>query len=194
MRMNALRAGLRAHVARMGLALVMFGVLPAAAEERAWTLDTAASRVGFVIKQMNVPVEGGFKRFSVSARFDPARPEQGRFSIEIDVASIDTGSSEGDGEARRPAWFDVARYPRVQFVSQGAQRLADGRLMLSGDLAIKGKTRRVAIPVTLTRQARGWLASGAFPLRRADFGIGGGDWNDVVDDQAEARFRLLLVP
>lgn len=167
--------------------------LPSMAQE--WRVDYGKSHMRFVIRQMNVPMEGGFKRFSVQARFDPAKVESAVLRVDLDMSSIDTGSPDGDGEARRPLWFDMARYPKATFVSRTVARQADGRFLASGDLTIKGRSRAVAIAFTLARQVNGaWLAEGQFPVRREDFGIGGGDWNDVVADQAEARFRIWLMP
>jgi polyisoprenoid-binding protein YceI len=168
-------------------------VLPVAAQD--WKVDYGKSQVRFVIKQMNVPVEGGFGRFAAQARFDPAKMEGATFRVDLDVASIDTGSADGDGEARRPLWFDTARYPKASFVSKSVKKDADGRFVASGELSIKGRSRTMTVPFSLVRQASGaWLAEGRLPLSRAHFGIGGGDWNDVVADQAEARFRIWLTP
>lgn len=178
---------------RFMLLCLMLTSLPAMAQ--AWWVDYGKSQIRFVIRQMNVPVEGGFKRFSAQARFDPAKVENAEFRIDLDMASIDTGSPDGDDEARRPLWFDMARYPKASFVSKSVARQAEGRFVASGDLTIKGRSRAVVVPFSLVRQTNGaWLAEGKLPVRRKDFGIGGGDWNDVVADQAEARFRIWLMP
>lgn len=175
------------------LCLFAFVVAPAFAQD--WKLDPVQSQVRFTIRQMNVPVEGGFKRFGVKASFDPARVEAGRFEVEVDIASIDTGSEEGDGEARRPVWFDAQRYPRATFVSRGIKKEGDGRYTASGDLTIKGKTRPFAAAFELVRGPRGgWVAQGRFPLKRSDFNIGAGEWNDVVADVADVRFKIVLLP
>lgn len=167
----------------------------AVAAPRDWQVDYPRSQIRFVIQQMNVQVEGGVNRFSATARFDPVKPETGVFRVELDMASVDTGSPDGDGEALRPLWFDVGRHPRAVFVSRAVKKQPDGRYLASGDLTIKGRTKAVNVPFTLVRQAgESWLAEGRLPVSRADFGIGGGDWNDVVADQAEARFRIWLKP
>lgn len=178
---------------RLLLVSSLFVSLAASAQE--WKVDYEKSFIHFMVRQMNVPVEGGFKRFSAQARFDPAKVENASFRIDLDMASIDTGSSEGDSEVRRPLWFDMARHPQASFVSKSVARQADGRYVATGDLTIKGRSRSVAVPFQLSRQAHGaWLAEGRLPVRRADFSIGGGDWNDVVADQAETRFRIWLAP
>jgi polyisoprenoid-binding protein YceI len=176
------------------LVLALF-VVPAAAQD--WKVDAAKSQIGFVIKQMNVPVEGGFGRFSVKADFDPANPELGFFRVDIDIASINTGSEDGDGEAKRPAWFDTARFPKASFVSKAIKKDAAGRYSVSGDLTIKGRTRPLTVPFMLIPQrGGGWLASGRVVLKRSSFDIGGGEWADpsVVADDLEVRFKILLNP
>jgi polyisoprenoid-binding protein YceI len=162
-----------------------------------WKVDYRNSQIAFIIKQMNVPVEGGFARYSVKAAFDAAKPEQGTFQVELDIASIDTGSEEGDGEAKRPAWFDTARYPKARFVSKSIKRNNAGSYTVTGDLTLKGRTRPLSVPVVMTPQrGGGWLVSGRAVMKRSQFDIGGGEWADpsVVADDLEARFKILLNP
>ncbi len=162
-----------------------------------WKVDYGKSRISFVIKQMNVPVEGGFGRYSVKADFDNAKPEQGKFQVELDIASINTGSEDGNGEAKRPAWFDTARYPKGNFVSKLIKRDSAGRFTLHGDLTLKGRTRPISAPFVMTPQAGGGLlVSGRVAMKRSLFDIGGGEWADpsVVADDLEARFNIYLNP
>ncbi|MCK6384628.1 MAG: YceI family protein, partial [Rhodocyclaceae bacterium] len=51
-------------------------------------VDAAKSSVVAVSKQMGVPVDGKFKRFTAQVSFDPARPAEGKASVEIDIASF----------------------------------------------------------------------------------------------------------
>lgn len=180
----------------MGRTVLLYcclAALPAWAQD--WQMDFGKSQVRFVIKQMNVPVEGGFGRFTVRANLDPAKPESGTLRVDLDAASIDTGTADGNEEARRPLWFDTARHPRASFIGKSVKKQADGRYLATGDLMVKGRGKPVAVPFTMTRQATGaWLVEGRLPVSRADFGIGGGDWNDVVADQADVRFRFWLNP
>lgn len=174
------------------LALLAF---PAWAQD--WKVDHGRSEIRFVIKQMNVPVEGGFGRFSVQAVFDPSKPESGQFRVEIDVASIDTGSEEGNGEAKRPAWFDATRFPKALFVSKAIRRDGAGRFTMTGDMTVKGRTRTLSVPLVLMPQRTGgWLANGRFALKRGDFDIGGGEWADpaVVANEIDGRFKMMLIP
>lgn len=52
------------------------------------------SSIAIIIsKQMGVPVEGNFKRFTTRIAVDPAKPETGTTHIDIDLASSDTSSA-----------------------------------------------------------------------------------------------------
>jgi polyisoprenoid-binding protein YceI len=175
------------------LLLLALTALPASAQD--WKIDAGKSQLGFAIRQMNVPTEGGFKRFVAKANFDPAKPETGSFRIEVDLNSIDTGSDEGDSEVKHPAWFDTARHPKATFTSKSVRKEANGSYTALGDMSIKGQTRPFAAPFSLLRQpGGGWLAQGQFPLKRSDFGIGGGDWDEVVANEANIRFKIILLP
>ena len=176
------------------IVLLMSLVLPLPVSAQDWKLDAGKSQVRFVIKQMNVPTEGGFRRIVSQASFDPAKPETGHFRVDVDIASIDTGSAEGDDEAKRPAWFDAKNHPWATFIARTVRRDAEGRYTAFGDLSIKGQSRALAAPFTLARQGSGWLAQGRFSLKRSAYGIGGGDWGDVVADDLEVRFNLVLLP
>lgn len=57
------------------------------------TLRTNQSRVDFAYKQMSVPMQGQFKRFSGQLRFDPAKPTLVKAALDINLASIDTGTT-----------------------------------------------------------------------------------------------------
>ena len=169
------------------------GLALAAAPAPASDIDYAQSRIGFTFVQMNVPVEGGFRKFRTLLRFDDKRPEHSRAEIEIDLASIDTGAPDGDVEAQRKPWFDSARHPTARFVSSAVKRLGPDRYQIAGKLTIKGHTQDLSIPVMLTRAGSEHRFSGDFVLKRLDFAIGEGPWADVdtVANEVQVRFRIV---
>ena len=86
-------------------------------------IDLARSEITFVAKQMGVPAEGVFKRFTARVEFDPARLAASQARIEIELDSIDTGVAEVDTEVKRKAWFNTAQFPTATFVSSAVQGL-----------------------------------------------------------------------
>lgn len=173
--------------------LLLCIVLPASAAEFT-VLRPQQSSVAFVSKQMGVPVDGSFRKFSTTFRVDPAKPEQGRARIDIDLTSIDTGNDDANQEAAGKAWFDSKKYPTASFVSGQVKALGKGRYEVIGDMTIKGKTLKIRAPFTLEQKSGALIVAGSFPIRRLDYGIGSGIWGDteVVADEVRLDFRFTL--
>lgn len=174
--------------------LALLAALLAVAPARADTVDYKKSRIDFGFKQMNVPVQGQFPRFTANVTFNSATPEASKAEVEVDLASIDTGTDDGDTEVKRKPWFHVESFPKAKFVSTGIKLLGPNRYQVAGTLTIKGRSREVSVPVTLKPEAGGTLVEGAFPLLRLQYGIGEGPWADTetVADEVQVRFRIFL--
>jgi polyisoprenoid-binding protein YceI len=155
-------------------------------------IDVAKSEIRFVTKQMNVPVEGKFRKFSAQLDFDPAKLASSRAQIEVDLGSIDTGSSEADTEVKGKAWFNLPVFPTAKFVSTGLKSLGGGRYEAAGKLTIKGKTFDVTAPFAAKQEGGTTVFDGGFTLLRLQFGIGEGPWSDTetVANEVQVRFKL----
>lgn len=160
----------------------------------AQTLLAEHSSIRFVSRQMGVPVEGRFRRFTAHSRFDPRRPEASTVQIDIDLQSVDIGHADTEAELRRPGWLDAQRRPTATFRSSGVRALGQGRFEVQGTLEIKALQQAVAVPVQLSQQGGVTVARGQFAIRRLDFRIGDGEWNDlgVVANEVQVHFQLAL--
>ncbi len=150
------------------------------------------SAITFSYQQMGVKMDGRFRRFSGQLAFDPARPEAARATIEVDLASVDTGLPEADQELAGKPWFDTRAHPVARFVSGAVKPLGGNRYEVAGKLTLKGRTMDVTVPATVTVQGGSAAFDGAFTLRRADFAIGEGSWAkfDIVANDVQIKFRL----
>ncbi len=151
------------------------------------------SALGFVSKQMNVPVEGQFKSFRSTLAFDPAKPAAAKAELEIDLASIDAGSKDANDEVAGKAWFNTKAFPIAKFVSTSVKPLGGNRYEVAGKMTIKGKTLDLTTPVTVTQQGNSATFDGSLVLKRADYGIGDGIWADfgTVANEVQIKFRLV---
>jgi len=152
------------------------------------------SSITFISKQMNVPVEGSFKKFTARIEVDTAKPETGKARIEIFLPSIDTGSTEADKEVLSNVWLNTKNFPLAIFTSSSIKSTGKGQYEVTGKLTIKGKTLEVSAPFTLSQAGGVLLIEGAFPLKRLDFDIGSGIWGDtsVVADEVQVRFSFTV--
>jgi polyisoprenoid-binding protein YceI len=154
----------------------------------------AQSTIGFVSRQMGVPVEGKFTRFDVQSNFDPKNPQTSKVVFTIDLLSADLGNAETETELKKPGWFDSAKRPQASFSSSSIKALGANKFEIEGQLAIKGNSQRIVVPVTVSQKEAITTAEGAFQLKRVDYKIGDGDWNDVsiVANEVQVKFKLAL--
>jgi polyisoprenoid-binding protein YceI len=153
------------------------------------------SKVSFQYKQMGVAMDGQFKKFAAQLSFDPAKPAAARAQIEIDLASVDAGSSEADDEVVGKAWFNTKAFPKATFVSREVKATGANQFEVTGTLSIKGKSQDIKFPLKHMPQGSAGVFTGDFVIRRADFSIGEGTWAkfDVVANDIPIRFQLTAI-
>ena len=177
------------------LLLVLYMSLPVFSHAAEFSkVQADKSSITFVTKQMSVPVEGAFRKFTAQVRINPAKPEAGMAHLAIELASIDAGSAEANDEAKGKSWFSVAEFPKAEFVSTSVKALGAGKFEVAGKMSIKGKSMEVRAPFTLKEDKGVLNIDGVFAMKRLDFGIGSGLWSDtsVVADEVQIKFNLVL--
>lgn len=194
---------------KAALSLALAAVLHAPAAARAsgapegtTTLHvrTGDSDVTFRIRKWGVlTVTGRFADVSGEVFLDPGAPERSRVRVEVRVASVSTGEQVRDRMLQSEDFFYAARHPSMSFVSTAVARLPDGRATVTGDLTIRGVTRRVTVPVTVHGPSvdpeAGALAGfeTTFRLDRRDYGVLGSRWSGgraILGNDVEVRLFL----
>ncbi len=114
-----------------------------------WVLDPAHSQVQFSVKHLGIStVRGTFDAFS--GTIEEENGQATAVTVEIDVASLDTGNEQRDGHLRSPDFFDVDNHPKATFSLTKFERSGD-EVTATGDLTIRGTTK----PVTLKGEIGG---------------------------------------
>lgn len=154
------------------------------------SIQTEKSRLAFVYKQMGVPIDGSFKKFSVQLNFDPAKLSVAKAVLDIDLASVDAGSDDANDEVVGKEWFNTKAFPHAKFESSTFKSLGANRYEVTGKMTIKGRSQTVSAPFTFNPQG---LVDGAFVLKRADYAIGEGSWSDfgTVANEIQIKFHFL---
>jgi polyisoprenoid-binding protein YceI len=185
-------ADVKAIVYRWMLAGMAAASLFATAAEA--QVDMSRSTVIATSKQMNVPVDGTFKKFSAQLKFDPAKPTAGSANLNIDTSSYDLGDDTYNQQAHGRDWFDTAHFPTATFVSSSiAPAGGANQFKVSGKLTIKGKSQDVVVPVTVTQQSATQTFDGSLSIKRTQYDIGTGEWKDtsVVADDVVIKFHIV---
>jgi polyisoprenoid-binding protein YceI len=160
------------------------------------SVDAAKSTIVATSKQMNVPVDGTFKKFTAQLDFDPAKPTAGSANLSIDTSSYDLGDETYNQQAYGHDWFDTAHFPTATFVSSSiAPAGGANQFKVSGKLTIKGKSQEVVVPVTVTQQGATQTFDGSLPIKRTQYDVGTGEWKDtsVVADDVVIKFHIVAV-
>jgi polyisoprenoid-binding protein YceI len=157
-------------------------------------LVPAQSEIVFISKQMGVAVDGKFTKFDVQSNFDPKKPEASKINFTVDLTSAAIGAKETEAELKKPGWFDSLKLPNAVFNSSSVKALGPGKYEVAGKLSIKNIARDVVVPVTITQKDGTTRAEGSFVLKRLDFKIGDGEWNDtsLVANEVQVNVKLAL--
>lgn len=174
------------------LTAALFTILPAGAIEYG-AVQADKSRITFNSRQMGVPVQGGFPKFTAQVSFDPAKPEAAKVSIAVDTGAVDAGSKEANDEVVGKPWFNVRSFPTATFTATGAKPLGNGKFEIAGQLAIKGKSQPLSAPFTFKTEGTNGVFDGSFTLKRLDFAVGDGPWTDVstVANEVQVNFHIV---
>lgn len=111
----------------------------------AWTIDTAHTTVGFVARHMGLSkVRGQFTNFEGEIEGDPGDIGSARGRVQVDMASVETGSPDRDAHLKSADFFDVENYPTMIFETKAISGAGDDYKVV-GDLTIKGITKEVEL-------------------------------------------------
>jgi polyisoprenoid-binding protein YceI len=169
-----------------------------------WNIDPSHSTAEFTVRHLMITnVRGRFGKLSGSVDFDPERPEQAKVAATIDATSIDTRDDKRDAHLRSPDFFDVEKFPTLEFRSKRVAKSDDG-YQLVGDLTMHGVTKEIALevegPTTSTKDPWGNTrigASATAKINRKDWGL---NWNAaleaggvLVGEQVKIQLEVSLV-
>lgn len=174
------------RISALVLALIITSGAAGVAERPTYRVSTDDSTVMFTIsKWMVFKEEGRFREFEGDITFDPDRPEDTVVTFEVQVASVDTKKRRRDETLLSADFFHAEEYPVMAFTSTTVAADGERRLQVTGDLTIRGVTKRITVPVTVLGvtevddppvQLAGFETT--FVVDRTDFGVLGERWSE----------------
>ncbi len=159
--------------------------MAAASSAQGWNLDKTHSSVNFSVSHMVVSeATGNFKDFSGDVKSEKADFSDLSVNFTIKVASINTDDEKRDGHLKSPDFFDAAKYSDITFKSTGVKKINDKKYELTGDLTMKGVTKKVTWEVKYNGTVKdpyGFNRAGfkaTTTVNRKDYGV---SWNKTLD-------------
>jgi polyisoprenoid-binding protein YceI len=151
-----------------------------------WQLDRTRSTLAFAVKTMwgLSTVNGHFERFGGDLTVSPAGVAG---VLDIEATSLDTEHPKRDAHLRTADFFASDQYPRITFTVSDIRGLAGGAILV-GDLAIRGATVPLKLPVDIEDSSDGSLRLHATTsMPRDQVGM---SWNKLGMIRGDAQLTL----
>ncbi|GAA2273750.1 YceI family protein [Nonomuraea roseoviolacea subsp. roseoviolacea] len=143
-----------------------------------YAIDPAHSRFGFTARHaMVTKVRGSIPVHEATASLDAADPAASKVRVVLDVAGIQTGNQTRDDHLRTGDFLDAAAHPYITFESTDVEHVGGDTFEVTGELTIRGVTRRVTVSLDHTGtavDAQGMTRvgfEGGTVINRKDFGM-----------------------
>lgn len=149
-----------------------------------WTIDPDHSVASFIVRHMMIAnVRGQFNKLVGTIHFDPDDILHSTVEATIDVTGVYTGISKRDGHLRSADFFDVSNHPKITFKSTKVESTGGNHLKITGDLTIRGTTRKVVLEAEFLGPLKSPFDedislgfSAMTTINRKDFGV---SWNET---------------
>jgi len=113
-----------------------------------YKIDPAHTSVGFSVRHMGVSnVKGHFDEFVGSLVLDNGSIQEANATIQ--AKSVNTGIEKRDNHLRTADFFEAAKYPEITFKTKRVEKSGDQTILI-GDFTMRGVTKEVRLPVTLS--------------------------------------------
>jgi polyisoprenoid-binding protein YceI len=150
-----------------------------------WVFDPVHTTIEFVARHMLARVRGRFNGFDGKIVISEP-PESSHAEVELDAASIETGTEMRDNHLRSADFLDTERFPKLTFRSTEVLPTGGATFQLVGDLTIKDITNRVVLDAELLGWGPGPMPDSppkAFFSARGEFDREDWDmtWNVAVE-------------
>src|ERR1700730_17301776 len=127
--------------------ITLLANLSALAQTSTWNIDPAHSTAQFTVRHLAISnVTGNFTKVTGSVVLNQKDITQSQVSASIDVSSVDTRVEARDKDLMSPHFFDVEKYPTIDFKSKRIVS-SGGKLQVIGDLTMHRTTREVTLDV-----------------------------------------------
>ncbi|MFN6093249.1 MAG: YceI family protein [Bacteroidota bacterium] len=174
-----------------------------ASAQSKWNVDPSHSNVKFSVSHMVISeVEGSFSGYEGTLDAPGADFNNSSINFSVNVGTVNTNSEQRDGHLKSADFFDVAKYPTMNFKSTSFKKTTGNNYQLEGNLTIKGVTKKVTFDVTYGGTVKdpygnikaGFKAKGS--IKRMDYGL---TWSAlteaggmVVGDEVAIMFNIEL--
>ena len=156
-------------------------------------ISPANSNIDFEAAKVTRTHNGSFKQFTGSIDLLNNDPLQSVVSVTIDTASVQTDEPDLTKHLQTPDFFDVAKYPKANFVSTKIE-LKDEKTAsytITGNFELHGVKKSISFPAVIQVAPVVVSVNAAFSINRKDFGlVYPGKADDLIKDGVVIKLNV----
>jgi polyisoprenoid-binding protein YceI len=139
------------RAAILALTLLGIGMLGTHAHAQGlYRIDQTFGGIEFTVSNLGLfDSHGVFDRFNGNLIIDPAHPDRTHVQVEVDATSVSMPWQEGAAMLRSEDFFNVDKYPDINFASTEVREIAPNHYEILGKLCIRGITQPQTLKAVL---------------------------------------------
>jgi len=182
-----------AGIRLVALCLLASAVLPSvsrAQEAPVFAIAQAESSIAFNVKA-SVAINGTFDKWDATLTFASPDVTTGVLAVNIQAASVNTGSGFKDSKLKSDDFFAVDQNPLITFMSTKIVQSGPNTFEVDGDFTIRGVTKPEKLTLVVSGQGTGsGEINGTMAFDRKDYGMNSGIPFIRIADRVEVTVAL----
>ena len=172
------------------LASAMFPSLTPA-QAPVFVISPEHSSIKFHVKA-SMNIAGKFDKWDAALTFTSPDETTGVLEINIQAASVDTGSGLKNGKLKGKDFFDAERNPVIMFKSTKFVQTGPHAFEVDGEFTIRGVPNPEKLTLTVSRKGAGVdEIKGAMVFNRKNYGMNKGIPFISIADHVDVQFHLM---
>ena len=176
------------------LILLASAVFPSAsrAQVPVFVVTPETSTIKFYVKS-SVALEGNFGKWESSLTVSSTDASTAVLTINIQAASVNTGSGMKDGKLKGKDFFDAKNNPTITFVSKKIVPTGPDTVDMQGDFTIRGVSKSETLTLTISGKGTGsGEIKGTMAFDRKDYGMNSNIPFIKIADRVEVTVDLKV--
>jgi polyisoprenoid-binding protein YceI len=158
-----------------------------------YAFDQSSSKVAWVGSKITGKHEGGFATFAGTVDLVESAPDKSRVVVDIEADSLTSDTEKLTTHLKSPDFFDTKTHPKATFTStaiaKGGEKGATHTI--TGNLTIKGITKSITFPATLSVSGDAAKVDAEFAINRRDYSLNyAGMPNDLIRDDVLIKLTI----
>lgn len=141
------------------------------------------------------PIAGNFGKWTATLTFTSRDAETGAVNVEIQAASVQTGSTTKDDALKSKDFLDAEQYPVISFKTTSSVQTSKTTFDLTGTFTFRGVSKPATLSIVIADQGFGTgYVQGTMSFNREDFGMTGKAPLKIADSiEIDLNFKAVQV-